>query len=180
MHATGIAEFSWWIRVPRSQSRRWPEDAIRERRRLSGLRKSGGRDLANLPDANLCFLHFIQSLARRRLAGVGRRPSRIHAANDEHARQTLERTSPRDWLWPFVPGPLQVFSCGNRGLFLPSRPLRRAKCLARQFGGSCRGLALVQSEARGTRGSRLSNTLRVAAAQASRLAGTRQPAAVRS
>src|SRR5208282_417722 len=163
MNATCIAEFSWWIGVPRSQSRRWPEDAIRERWRLSGLRKSRGRDIANLPHANLCFLHSFQPLARRRLAGIGRRPARVHVANDEHARQTLEGTSPRDWLWPFVPGPLQVFSGGNRGLLLPSRVLRRAKCLAREFGGSCRGLALVESETSRTGGSRVSNTLRLAA-----------------
>ena len=126
------------------------------------------------------FCILIQPLARRRLAGVGRRSSRLHAANDEHARQTMEGASSRDWVWPFVPGPLQVFSGGNRGLFLPSRPLRRAKCVAREFGGSCRGLALVESEACGTGGSGVSNPLRLAAAQALRLAGTRQPAAIRS
>ena len=74
----------------------------------------------------------------------------------------------------------QMFSGGNRGLLLPSRPLRRAKCLAREFGGWCRGLALVQSESRRTGGSRVSNPVRLAAAQARRLAGNRQPATVRS
>ena len=127
MHATTITEFSWRISLPRSQSRRRPKNAFRQRRRFSGLRESHRRDVANLPDANLCFLHFVEPLARCRPAGVRRRPFRIHATNYEHACQTMEGTSARDWVWPFVPGPLQVFSRGNRGLFLPSRPLCRAK-----------------------------------------------------
>ncbi len=127
MHAATITEFSWRISLPRSQSRRRPKNAFRQRRRFSGLRESHRRDVAILPDANLCFLHFVEPLARCRPAGVRRRPFRIHATNYEHACQTMEGTSARGWVWPFVPGPLQVFSRGNRGLFLPSRPLCRAK-----------------------------------------------------
>ena len=41
-------------------------------------------------------------------------------------------------------GGYNCFPLETEGYFYQSRPLRRAKCLAREFGGSCRGLALVE------------------------------------
>ncbi len=165
--------------VSRSQPRRGPKDAFPQGPGLPGLRKGRGRELAHLSDADMRVLSAFESLALGPLARVGRRPSRLHAANDQHARKTLERASPRDRVWPSLPGALQVFPGGERGLFLPGRPLRRAKCTARELGCAGGGVAVVKPAAGGARGSGVSNSFRVAAATPQQLAGNREPPAVR-
>ena len=73
-----------------------------------------------------------------------------------------------------------VFPWKPRAISTKSSVMSSETRIAREFGGSCRGLALVEPEARGTGRPSVSNPLRLAAAPALRLAPNRQPTAVRS
>ena len=132
-----------------------------------------------MPDADLRILPSFESLARSPLAGVRRRPPRVHAANDQHACQTLERVPARGRIWPPLSGAVQMFSRGDRGLLLPGCPLCRAQRVACELGVVRGGMAMVEPTTRGARGSGVPNPIRVAAAEAGQLAGNREPPADR-
>ncbi len=57
-----------------------------------------------------------QPLAFCRLARVGWRSTRVHAASDRHACETVEEASSRDRVRPSLSRALQVFPGGNRRL----------------------------------------------------------------
>ena len=77
-------------------------------------------------------------------------------------------------------GRYKCFPVETAGYFYQVVRYVERNALRGEFGGSCRGLALVEPEARGTGRPSVSNPLRLAAAPALRLAPNRQPTAVRS
>src|SRR5208282_5607029 len=99
---------------------------------------------ANSPDAVVRLLFDVQPLAFRRLARAGWRSSRVHAASDQHAYETVEGASSRDRVRPSLPRALQVFPGGNRRVLLPGRSLRGAECPACKPRGASEIVALVE------------------------------------
>src|SRR5208337_2370168 len=118
-----------------------------------------------------------QPLAFRRLARAGWRSSRVHAASDQHACETVEGASSRDRVRPSLSRALQVFPGGNRRLLLPGRSLRGAECPACKPRGASGIVALVEFAPCGARRHGVPHPLGVAFASPHRLAATCQPAA---
>ena len=77
-------------------------------------------------------------------------------------------------------GRYKCFPVETEGYFYQVAAMSSEIAPCGEFGGSCRGLALVEPKARGTGRPSVSNPLRLAAAPALRLAPNRQPTAVRS
>src|SRR5271157_1006574 len=124
-----------------------------------------------------CLLAHAQPLAFRRLARARWRSSRVHAASDQHACETVEGASSRERVRPSLSRALQVFPGGNRRLLLPGRSLRGAECPACKPRVSSGIVALVEFAPCGARRPGVSHPLDVAFATPHRLAATCQPTA---
>ncbi len=126
----------------------------------------------------LCAYCFdAQPLAFSRLARARWRSSRVHAASDQHACETVEGASSRDRVRPSLSRALQVFPGENRRLLLPGRSLGGAERPACKLRGASGIVALVEFAPCGARRPGLSHPLDVAFATPHRLAATCQPTA---
>src|SRR5208282_4205063 len=132
---------------------------------------------ANSPDAVVRLLFDVQPLAFRRLARAGWRSSRVHAASDQHAYETVEGASSRDRVRPSLSRALQVFLGGNRRLLVPGRSLPGAERPACKPRGASGIVALVEFAPCGARRPGDSHPLDVAFGTPHRLAANCQPTA---
>src|SRR5271157_2198550 len=141
-------------------------------------RSSGSlRKRCELAGCGCRLLFDTQPLALCRLARAGWRSSRVHAASDQHACETVEGASSRDRVRPSLSRALQVFPGGNRRLLLPGRSLRGAERPACKPRGASGIVALVEFAPCGARRPGVSHPLDVAFASPHRLAATCQPTA---
>src|SRR5271157_3526364 len=175
VNVTSKAIFSGGDGFPRAQPRRGPETAFHQRRGLFGVRAGRWGNATNSPDAVVRLLFDAQPLASCRLARARWRSSRVHAASDQHAGETVEGASSRDRVRPSLSRALQVFSGGNRRLLLPGRWLRGAERPACQPRGASGIVALVEFAPCGARTPGVSHPLDVAFASPHRLAANCQP-----
>src|SRR5271157_1427717 len=125
----------------------------------------------------LCAYCLMQPLEFCRLARAGWRSTRVHAASDQHACETVEGASSRDRVRPSLSRALQVSPGGNRRLLLPGRSLRGAERPACKPRGASGIVALVEFAPCGARRPGVSHPLDVAFATPHRLAATCQPTA---
>ena len=94
----------------------WAGDYFSPRTRTSWRSSGSLRKRCELAGCGCALLFDAQPLAFCRLARAGWRSTRVHAASDQHACETVEGASSRDRVRPSLSRALQVFPGGNRRL----------------------------------------------------------------
>src|SRR5271157_6394759 len=156
----------------------WTGECFSPRTRTSWRSSGSLRKRCELAGCGCALTAFdAQPLAFCRLARAGWRSTRVHAASDQHAYETVEGASSRDRLRLSLSRALQVFPGGKRRPRLPGHSLRGAERPACKPRGARGIVALVEFAPCGARRPGVSHPLDVAFATPHRLAATCQPAA---